>query len=121
MLAFNAPRPVIIIPSRMASGGMAGRWMELLQTLRWEPSSVQAGEEGCESPGSVFQPRSYIGNRCCAGLTVDFYKSISPLLGSVGKSLFFTAAAVAHSQPHLLLGAAHIQAGRETEDLNAKL
>lgn len=50
--------------------------------------------EGCESLGSVFQPRSYIGNRCCTGLTVDFYKSISPLFESVGKLLLFIATVV---------------------------
>lgn len=30
MLAFNAPRLAIVISSRMAFGGMVGRWMELL-------------------------------------------------------------------------------------------
>lgn len=91
MLAFTAPRLAVVISSRMAFGGTAGRWMELLWTLRWEPSRVEAEGEGCESLASVFQPRSYTGNRCCAGLTGGFYKSISPLFESVGKWLLFIA------------------------------
>lgn len=48
---------------------------------------MESEGEGCESLGSVVQPGSYAGNRCCAGLTFGFYKSISPLFESVGKSL----------------------------------
>lgn len=46
---------------------------------------MESEGEGCESLERVFQPRSYIGNRCYTGLTIDFYKSISPLFESVGK------------------------------------
>lgn len=55
---------------------------------------MESEGEGCESCGSVFEPRSYIGNRCCTGLTMDFYKSISPLFESVGKLLLFIATVV---------------------------
>ena len=55
---------------------------------------MESEVEGCESLGSVFQPRSYIGSRCCTGLTIDFYKSISPLFESVGKLLLFIGTVV---------------------------
>lgn len=84
MLALRAARPAAVTPSRTASGGVAGRWMELLGAPWWELGSVEPEGEGCGSPGSAFQPGSCAGNGCCARLTRGFYKPSSPCPRSAG-------------------------------------
>jgi len=80
--------------SQNGFGGVAGDGWSVVSVVMGVQHADSEGK-GSESLGSALQPGSYKGNRCCTGLTVDFYQSTSPLFGHVGKWLLFMAAAAA--------------------------